>query len=437
MATVGEAVKENGKGEAQDEDLWSAILNDVAASSSRNRPQLTKTLLVLGDVSSGKSTLIDRLCQISKSHPIGGKFPLSGCSLEYRFIDVQDEDTDDFLDRMGVWILDGVVWHSQLLSFVMKRDTLRHTMVMIVVDLSQPWNVMDSLERWAEVVQKHINSLQVPSQDLKEMEEDMVKQFQAYADPEEPAISTSSEEEGVVLPLGDTTLTHNLGLPVVVVCCKSDRIAELEKIHSYRDEHWDYIQQAVRKFCLNYGAALFYASTKDDKNVSLLHKYLVHRAYGLPFKEAACVVDKDSIFIPSGWDTEKKISILYDHMKDIKPNAPYQSVIMPPKTTSADSEVGIVMAEDDQVYLLTQQAHMVRSPKTGATPTTGAAQPKHPSTTPTRTGAKPEAGEGKQSGETVLANFFNSLLSKKQAGGGKSGGRTAASAELDKLQSRR
>ena len=45
------------------------------------------------------------------------------------------------------------------------------------------------------------------------------------------------------------------------------------------------------------GAALFYASTKDDKNVSLLHKYLVHRAYGLPFKEAACVVDKDSIFM--------------------------------------------------------------------------------------------------------------------------------------------
>jgi hypothetical protein len=48
MATVGEAGKENGKTEAQDEDLWSAILNDVAASSSRNRPQLTKTLLVLG-----------------------------------------------------------------------------------------------------------------------------------------------------------------------------------------------------------------------------------------------------------------------------------------------------------------------------------------------------------------------------------------------------
>ena len=48
----------------------------------------------------------------------------------------------------------------------------------------------------------------------------MVKQFQSYSDPEEPTITTSSEEEGVVLPLGDTTLTCNLGLPLVVVCCK-------------------------------------------------------------------------------------------------------------------------------------------------------------------------------------------------------------------------
>jgi dynein light intermediate chain 1 len=334
MATVGEAGRENGKGEAQDEDLWSAILNDVAASSSRNGPQVTKTLLVLGDVSSGKSTLIDRLCQRAKSHPIGAKFPLSGCSLEYRFIDVQDEDTDDFLDRMGVWVLDGVVWHSQLLPFVLKKETVGQTMVMIVVDLSQPWNIMESLQRWAEVLLKHVNSLQISPQDRRNMEENLVKQFQNYSDPEEPAITTSSEEEGVVLPLGDTTLTCNLGLPLIVVCCKSDSVSGLEKVHSYRDEHLDFIQQAIRKFCLNYGAALFYASTKEDKNVSLLHKYLLHRAYGLPFKEPACVVDKDAIFIPSGWDTEKKISILYDHMKGFRPGDPYQSVIIPPKTSS-------------------------------------------------------------------------------------------------------
>lgn len=42
---------------------------------------------------------------------------------------------------------------------------------------------------------------------------------------------------------------------------------------------------------------MFYVSSKEDKNLSVLHKYLVHRAYGMPFKEAAWVVDKDAVFM--------------------------------------------------------------------------------------------------------------------------------------------
>ena len=72
---------------------------------------------------------------------------------------------------MGVWVLDGVVWHSQLLPFVLKKETVGQTMVMIVVDLSQPWAIMESLQRWAEVVLKHVNSLHISPQDRKDMEE--------------------------------------------------------------------------------------------------------------------------------------------------------------------------------------------------------------------------------------------------------------------------
>lgn len=46
----------------------------------------------------------------------------------------------------------------------------------------------------------------------------VVRRFQSYVDPEEPA--PVGEEEGVALPLGDTTLTCNLGVPIIVVCCK-------------------------------------------------------------------------------------------------------------------------------------------------------------------------------------------------------------------------
>ncbi len=50
----------------------------------------------------------------------------------------------------------------------------------------------------------------------------MVKRFQSYQDPEEEqhAIPVGEEGEGVALPLGETTLTCNHGVPIVVVCCK-------------------------------------------------------------------------------------------------------------------------------------------------------------------------------------------------------------------------
>lgn len=71
----------------------------------------------------------------------------------------------------------------------------------------------------------------------------------------------------------------------------------LEKDHDYRDEHFDFIQQWIRKFCLNYGAALFYTSAKEDKNCDLLYKYLTHRIYGLPFQAPALIVEKDAVFM--------------------------------------------------------------------------------------------------------------------------------------------
>lgn len=72
---------------------------------------------------------------------------------------------------MGVWILDGVVWHSQLLPFVLTKSSIEHTTVMIVVDMSQPWSIMESLERWAEVLSKHIQRLSIPDKEMKDMRE--------------------------------------------------------------------------------------------------------------------------------------------------------------------------------------------------------------------------------------------------------------------------
>lgn len=78
---------------------------------------------------------------------------------------------------------------------------------------------------------------------------------------------------------------------------QTDYMSTLEKEHDYRDEHLDFMQQWIRKFCLQYGAALFYTSAKEDKNCDLLYKYLTHRIYGLPFRTPALVVEKDAVFM--------------------------------------------------------------------------------------------------------------------------------------------
>ena len=54
----------------------------------------------------------------------------------------------------------------------------------------------------------------------------VLKHFQGYSDPEEPEISLSGDsasaatDPSVALPLDDSVLTHNLGIPLIVVCCK-------------------------------------------------------------------------------------------------------------------------------------------------------------------------------------------------------------------------
>lgn len=60
-----------------------------------------------------------------------------------------------------------------------------------------------------------------------------------------------------------------------------------------------------------------YTSAKEEKNTALLYKYLVHRVCGMAFTTPAQVVDKDSIFVPAGWDNEKKLDIIKEAIPDV------------------------------------------------------------------------------------------------------------------------
>ncbi|MEE6526607.1 hypothetical protein FKM82_027334 [Ascaphus truei] len=79
------------------------------------------------------------------------------------------------------------------------------------------------------------------------------------------------------------------------------------------------------------GSALVYSSVKEEKNLDLLYKYIVHKTYGFHFNSPASVVEKDAVFIPAGWDNNKKIGILHENFTTVKPEDAYEDfIVMPP-----------------------------------------------------------------------------------------------------------
>ncbi|XP_045137765.1 cytoplasmic dynein 1 light intermediate chain 2-like isoform X3 [Portunus trituberculatus] len=445
------------------ENLWKKILGEVQ-SSERNKLPSCKSVLVLGDNESGKTTLIAKLQ--------GNEDPKKGSGLEYAYIDVRDEYRDDHT-RLSVWVLDGEPVHGELLEYAMSPKNLEHTLILLTVSMTTPWGIMDQLHTWASTLQDHIDKLNLDPDYFKERQDKMSRLWQDYVEPGDeleagsPMKRSSRNLDGdddPVLPLAENVLTRNLGLHVIVVVTKTDYMSTLEKDFDYKEEHFDFIQQSIRKFCLQYGAALFYTSVKEDKNCDLLYKYLVHKIYNFPFRTPALVVEKDAVFIPAGWDNEKKIAILYENMHTMTPEDYYTDVIVrPPVVRKAMTREIEVQVEEEQAFLARHLAQL-QAGGTGAphTPQGRQESPLRQSPAVQKTsdrrvttgvpanqiGSPKKAEMNKPGGpgpsEGVLANFFNSLLSKKTAinspptagiktNADKAAMRSDAAAELDRL----
>lgn len=415
---------------ATKENLWSSILNDVQNHSNPKLPSC-KQIVVLGDNETGKTTLVAKLQ--------GVEDPKKGSGLEYAYIDVRDDYRDDHT-RLSVWVLDGDPGHTKLLNYALNEQTFPHTLIIFTVTMTSPWAILEQLHHWASVLADHLDRLQIDIDERQSRKQRLVKMWQDYIEPGNELDATSpmkrssrnlgevddEQEEGAPLP--EDTLTKNLGLDIVVVVTKTDYMHTLEKEQDYRDEHLDFMQQWIRRFCLQYGAALFYTSAKEDKNCDLLYKYLTHRIYGFPFLTPALVVEKDAVFIPTGWDNLKKIAILYENMHSCKPDEYYRDVIVQPisrKTVTRETEI---MAEDEQAFLTRQQQILLAGAgapasgqvRPGESPMRATALAKGSPRSQAATGLQgsPKKLDGSKvvsspGGEGVLANFFNSLLHKK------------------------
>nr|CAH8873784.1 unnamed protein product [Trichobilharzia regenti] len=350
--------------------LWSTLLHEVTDKASAGLSS-SKNLVVLGDEKCGKSTLISRLQ--------GSEDMKEGFGLEYLLIDIKDE-ARDAITNLSVCIMDGNPVQSYLLKYAITEDTFDDQMAVIVVSIREPWKMIETLEKWADILAKHIDKLKLSEDKLKTCKSKILKEFYNYLEPEALAnaatnpvklasfsFSSMSETSFETSPESPpahyantypeeihehNVMNNNLGVPLIVVVTKTDLMKTMVNEKEYTEEHFDFIQMHVRRFCLTYGAALFYVSVKEDLNCDLLKSYIQHRLYGLPFNHSPYVVEGNCIFVPAGWDNHKKINILGENLTTINPESPYSAVIprpIPRKTNNREPEIVPV---DEQAFLL-------------------------------------------------------------------------------------
>ncbi|CAF1262588.1 unnamed protein product [Adineta ricciae] len=441
--------------------IWASILRDVKASTKK--APATKSLVVLGDNESGRTTLVAKLK--------GEEDPKRGAGLEYHYIDIKDDDRDD-TPKLGVWILDGdVTCASPLLKYAIKPDTIENTVLILIASMTQPWLLLSTLKKWISLIEEHIDRLKLDPTRLREMRDRLQYDFQHYIEPNESSVMMSSStssttikngvsnnripmsissvsiastatpsnandtDEQVVLPLAEGVLTKLLGIPIIVIITKCDTMATLEKDNEYKDEQFDFMQYHLRKFCLEYGAALFYTSVKEKKNIDKLYRYILHKCYGYTFTSSAAIVDRDAIFIPAGWDNPKKAEILLENLNRLRPTDQYSDVFVKPITRrplQRDNE--LITAEDDQEFLARLQLTLNRASSPGRSDETSspvvtrnsmtsggtssmgmqtpsvASRPRNPTNPGIGGGGNAATNEG------ALATFFNNLLTRKAGG---------------------
>ena len=326
--------------------LWEKILQ----GSSQSKRHKEGTLILVGRKGCGSRHLISALQKgpgslgrhsmyttlIAPDDPI----PVT-CPLQYSYINVKDpaDSHSHKLSKVNIYTLEQPELKN-LLEFALNSKNLESTMFGIVLDWEQPWRFQEDLEMWTDVWNemcgKVLSSLPVEEQDqlIKKVSE-YVRQ---YKDPE----NESADKSESVIPEG--VLEVNLGVPMMIIVCKSDLVFSVDKNRDLNEKILNSALKVIREFAISHGASIIYTSGKSNSNnnLSVLYEYIVHRLYNFRFKHKAQIITKDSVFIPSGWDSPdliKETSYTTEKsLQDLLPKAKNKTAVKEEVKVANDQE---------------------------------------------------------------------------------------------------
>ncbi|KAL1998771.1 hypothetical protein VTN02DRAFT_5595 [Thermoascus thermophilus] len=294
-------------------NIWSSMLDSVA--SGKRLPE--KNLLILGGTPESQREFLETLAADPADPRLGnqrtkGRVPpiANQFALGYTYQDVLDADQEDILARVSAYLLsEPSPSFAPLLRPLLTPQSVPETLIVILLDWSNPWTWVRQLREWVRLLRSVLISLDDETKLV--MEEIMTEWRDRKRGLDGAAAGTTNPGGPVTIPLGPGEWDEGLGIPMCVVCQGADKIEKLEKDHGWREEEFDFILQFMRTILLKHGASLIYTTPFLAGSLqSLIHSSLGIHSLLKRQSLRHNVIDRDKILVPANWDSWGKIRII-------------------------------------------------------------------------------------------------------------------------------
>lgn len=305
-----------------------------------------------------------------------GLLSIAGLGYTYLIPPVSEDDGS----KVNVWLVEETQDRNEttldLLNVALADDkALSSCLVVLVVDLSKPWDALETLTKWASILKTHVERVlqKFPSADPHAKVESFLRRELKRSSSFSSTVSSSGanpadasgEEEP--LPLAKGTLTENIGIPLAVVGTKADVISQAsEDVET--ELKLEFVQRHLRQFCLSHGASLTYTASRSDQNCIALGQYLLHRLYpsfyNAPKASLEIQSTRDRVHVPAGLDNVELINILAntqnERLTTWSSDSPFEQVIVDPAKQGAKSreEPKLGLVQDDEELAVPQQTFL-------------------------------------------------------------------------------
>lgn len=204
---------------AEKKDLWSTML-DKAASA---QPLPQKNILLLGGTVDSQREFFESLSnsELRRSFDRNGyKVPpvANSFALGYTYYDVLDADQEDILARISLYTLTSPSSaFASLIRPLLTPESIPNTLIVILLDWSEPWRWMRQLREWILLLRTIILEL---SPECGEIMQEVMASWRDRGRGGGTNLdgTATGPPNDIALPLGPGEWEDALGLPLCLVC---------------------------------------------------------------------------------------------------------------------------------------------------------------------------------------------------------------------------